>query len=117
MTKWPHGGHTSLPDGGVVRLDFELGRWVATHYSPDMTVLRLRRGNFIDMRALAAYWSAHVCRCASPSEGAGRGKVHAGAGSRRGPPRIRCGMKPVPHADSRLKWVERRAVSLLLTNH
>ena len=71
MTKWPHGGHTSLPDGGVVRLDFELGRWVATHYSPDMTVLRLRRGNFIDMRALAADWSAHVCRCASPSEGRG----------------------------------------------
>ena len=68
VTEWPHGGHTSLPDGGVVRLDFELGRWVATHYSPDMTVLRLRRGNFIDMRALAADWSAHACRCASPSE-------------------------------------------------
>jgi hypothetical protein len=31
-------GHHRRPDGSLVRVDTELGRWVGTLYSPEMTV-------------------------------------------------------------------------------
>jgi hypothetical protein len=31
-------GHYRLPDGSVLRVDFERGRWVGTLYAPSMTI-------------------------------------------------------------------------------
>jgi hypothetical protein len=31
-------GHHRLPDGSLVRVDTELGRWVGTLYSPELEV-------------------------------------------------------------------------------
>jgi hypothetical protein len=31
-------GHGRLPDGSLVRVDIELGRWVGTLYTPEMNV-------------------------------------------------------------------------------
>ena len=31
-------GHHRLPDGSLVRVDIELGRWVGTLYTPEMKV-------------------------------------------------------------------------------
>lgn len=31
-------GHHRLPDGSLVRVDTELGRWVGTLYSPELNV-------------------------------------------------------------------------------
>ena len=31
-------GHYRLPDGGVLRVDFEMGRWVGTLYAPSMAI-------------------------------------------------------------------------------
>ena len=31
-------GHGRLPDGSLVRVDIELGRWVGTLYTPEMKV-------------------------------------------------------------------------------
>jgi hypothetical protein len=53
-----HPGHIRLPDGSVLRLDFELGRFVATHYRPDMTIRNCVRGGFDEVRAAIAAWAA-----------------------------------------------------------
>ncbi|MDT5260858.1 MAG: hypothetical protein QOD10_5938 [Mycobacterium sp.] len=31
-------GHYRLPDGELLRVDFEMGRWVGTLYAPSMTI-------------------------------------------------------------------------------
>jgi hypothetical protein len=52
-----HPGHIRLPNGSVLRLDIELGRFVATFYRPDMTVRDCVRGGFDEMRAAIAAWA------------------------------------------------------------
>ena len=53
-------GHLRFPDGSVLRLDFELGRFVARFYRPDMTTKARVRGGFDEMRAVIAAWAAAV---------------------------------------------------------
>ena len=47
-------GHRRLPDGGVLRVDFERGRWVGTLYTPSMTVKTQIVGSDAQVRAWAA---------------------------------------------------------------
>jgi hypothetical protein len=47
-------GHRRLPDGGVLRVDFERGRWVGTLYTPSMTIKTQIVGNDAQVRAWAA---------------------------------------------------------------
>ena len=53
-------GHLRFPDGSVLRLDFELGRFVARFYRPDMTIRDCARGELDEMRAAIAAWAAAV---------------------------------------------------------
>jgi hypothetical protein len=47
-------GHYKLPDGGVLRVDFEMGRWVGTLYAPSMTIKTQIVGSDAQVRAWAA---------------------------------------------------------------
>lgn len=46
-------GHRRLPDGGLVRVDFEMGRWVGTLYTPSMTIKSQIVGSDAQVRAWA----------------------------------------------------------------
>jgi hypothetical protein len=57
--EWPmgtamHSGHYRLPDGGVLRVDFEMGRWVGTLYAPSMTIKTQIVGSDAQVHAWAA---------------------------------------------------------------
>jgi hypothetical protein len=47
-------GHHRLPDGGVLRVDFERGRWVGTLYAPSMTIKTQIVGTDAQVQAWAA---------------------------------------------------------------
>ncbi len=47
-------GHYRLPDGGVLRVDFEMGRWVGTLYAPSMTIKTQIVGSDAHVHAWAA---------------------------------------------------------------
>jgi hypothetical protein len=51
-------GHHRLPDGGVLRVDFEMGRWVGTLYAPSMTIKTQIVGSDAQVRAWAARLAA-----------------------------------------------------------
>ena len=46
-------GHHRLPDGSLVRVDIELGRWVGTLYSPEMRVKTQIVGSEAEVHAWA----------------------------------------------------------------
>jgi hypothetical protein len=46
-------GHRRLANGWLVRVDIELGRWVGTLYTPEMTVKTLAVGSEAEVRAWA----------------------------------------------------------------
>ena len=47
-------GHCRLPDGGVLRVDFEMGHWVGTLYAPSMTIKTQIVGSDAQVHAWAA---------------------------------------------------------------
>jgi len=51
-------GHYKLPDGGVLRVDFERGRWVGTLYAPSMTIKTQIVGSDTQVHAWAAKLAA-----------------------------------------------------------
>jgi hypothetical protein len=51
-------GHHRLPDGGVLRVDFERGRWVGTLYAPSMTIKTQIVGSDAQVHAWAARLAA-----------------------------------------------------------
>jgi hypothetical protein len=51
-------GHRRLPDGSLVRIDFELGRWVGRLYTPAMIVKTVMVGSDAEVRAWAERVSA-----------------------------------------------------------
>jgi hypothetical protein len=53
-----HAGHRRLCDGSVLRLDFELGRWVGCHYRPNLTVGAMVRGRLDEVAAVLDSWAA-----------------------------------------------------------
>jgi hypothetical protein len=46
-------GHHRQPDGSVVRVDIELGRWVGSLYTPEMKVQRRIIGSELEVHAWA----------------------------------------------------------------
>jgi hypothetical protein len=59
-------GHHRLADGSVVRVDFEMGRWVGRLYAPEMTVQSQFVGTDVQVHAWADTVSAsrRLARCA-----------------------------------------------------
>ena len=56
---WPMGtatrtGHYRFPDGSVLRVDLEMGRWVGTVYAPSMTIKTQIVGSDTEVHAWAA---------------------------------------------------------------
>jgi hypothetical protein len=51
-------GHHRLPDGSVLRVDFEMGRWVGTLYLPSMTIKTQVVGSDAEVHAWAAALAA-----------------------------------------------------------
>ena len=51
-------GHRRLPDGSIVRVDIEMGRWVGRLYTPEMTVKTVIVGDATDVGAWAERISA-----------------------------------------------------------
>jgi len=49
-------GHHRLPDGGVLRVDFEMGRWVGTLYAPSLTI----KTQFVGSDAQVHAWAAGI---------------------------------------------------------
>jgi hypothetical protein len=47
-------GHHRLPDGSVLRVDFEMGRWVGTLYAASMTIKTQIVGRDAEVHAWAA---------------------------------------------------------------
>ncbi len=47
-------GHYRLPNGGVLRVDFESGRWVGTLYAASMTIQTQIVGSDAQVHAWAA---------------------------------------------------------------
>jgi hypothetical protein len=47
-------GHCRLPNGSVLRVDFEMGRWVGTLYGPSMTIKVQIVGSDAEVHAWAA---------------------------------------------------------------
>jgi hypothetical protein len=47
-------GHYRFPDGSVLRVDFEMGRWVGTLYGPSMTIKTHIVGSDAQVHAWAA---------------------------------------------------------------
>jgi hypothetical protein len=57
--RWPMGtamrtGHHRLPNGSVLRVDLEMGRWVGTLYAPSMTIKTQIVGSDAEVHAWAA---------------------------------------------------------------
>jgi hypothetical protein len=51
-------GHYRFPDGSVLRVDLEMGRWVGTLYAPSMTVKTQIVGSDAAVHAWAARLAA-----------------------------------------------------------
>ncbi len=51
-------GHYRLPDGELLRVDFEMGRWVGTLYAPSMTIKTQIVGSDAQVHAWAARFAA-----------------------------------------------------------
>jgi hypothetical protein len=49
-------GHCRLPNGSVLRVDFEMGRWVGTLYAPSMTV----KTQIVGSDAYVHAWAARL---------------------------------------------------------
>jgi hypothetical protein len=65
-----HTGHQKLSDGSVLRLDAELGRYVASFYNSDLTLRAYGFGSFAAMQDLVAVWAdAFEASLASPVGG------------------------------------------------
>lgn len=65
-----HSGHVCLGDGSVLRLDREMGRWCASWYRPDLTLMAYAWGPEWQMKATADAWiDAFDRSTASPSGG------------------------------------------------
>jgi hypothetical protein len=47
-------GHYRFPDGSVLRVDFEMGRWVGTLYAASMTIKTQIVGSDAEVHAWAA---------------------------------------------------------------
>ncbi len=47
-------GHRRLPDGGLLRVDFEMGRWVGTLYTPSLSIKTQIVGSGARVHAWAA---------------------------------------------------------------
>ena len=46
-------GHHRQPDGSVVRVDIEMGRWVGSLYTPEMRIKRQIVGSELEVHAWA----------------------------------------------------------------
>jgi hypothetical protein len=68
-------GHRRLPDGCLLRVDIEGGRWVGSLYSSQMAVKTL----FIGTGAAVQAWADRICRLAATSPGPARVVAAAGA--------------------------------------
>ena len=63
-------GHQKLSDGSVLRIDAELGRYVASFYNSDITLRAYRCGTLDAMKAVVAGWAdAFEASQASPVGG------------------------------------------------
>ena len=51
-------GHHRFPDGSVLRVDFERGRWVGTLYAPSLTIKTQIVGSDTEVHAWAACLAA-----------------------------------------------------------
>lgn len=49
-------GHIRAVDGSVVRLDVEMGAYVATYYQPDMSVRAIARGSLAKVQTAMKGW-------------------------------------------------------------
>jgi hypothetical protein len=49
-------GHHRQPDGSVVRVDIEMGRWVGSLYTPEMKLKAQVVGSYPEVRA----WTARI---------------------------------------------------------
>jgi hypothetical protein len=52
-----HTGHIRAVDGSVVRLDVEMGAYVATYYRPDMSVRAMVRGSLAKVQTAMRGWT------------------------------------------------------------
>jgi hypothetical protein len=50
-------GHIRAADGSVVRLDVEMGAYVATYYQPDMSVRAIARGSLAKVQTAMKRWT------------------------------------------------------------
>ena len=50
-------GHIRAADGSVVRLDVELGAYVATYYRPDMSIRAITRGSLAEVQTTMRGWT------------------------------------------------------------
>jgi len=51
-------GHYRFPNGSVLRVDLEMGRWVGTLYAPSMTIKTQPMGSDAEVHAWAASLAA-----------------------------------------------------------
>jgi hypothetical protein len=52
-----HTGHIRAADGSVVRLDVEMGAYVATYYRPDMSVRAAVSGSLAEVQTAMKGWT------------------------------------------------------------
>jgi len=50
-------GHIRAADGSVVRLDIEMGAYVATYYWPNMSVRAMVRGSLAEVQTAMKRWT------------------------------------------------------------
>jgi hypothetical protein len=50
-------GHIRAADGSVVRLDIEMGAYVATYYQPNMSVRAMVRGSLAEVQTAMKRWT------------------------------------------------------------
>jgi hypothetical protein len=52
-----HTGHIRAADGSVVRLDVEMGTYVARYYRPDMSVMAVVSGSLAGVQTAMKGWT------------------------------------------------------------
>jgi hypothetical protein len=52
-----HTGHLRAADGSVVRLDIEMGAYVATYYRPNMSIRAIVRGSLGGVQTAMKRWT------------------------------------------------------------
>ena len=50
-------GHIRAADGSVVRLDIEMGAYVATYYRPNMSPMAMVRGSLAEVQTAMKRWT------------------------------------------------------------